>query len=69
MRLNSCPCCGNALLRHARRNGVYWFCTSCHQEMMPLVPCQLSNYLDSRKSRAVVGSSASGGRSLQSLNS
>lgn len=32
MRVNSCPCCGNPLLRHARKGGLYWFCTSCWQE-------------------------------------
>lgn len=36
MRLNTCPCCGNSLLRHARQQGIYWFCTSCRLEMMPL---------------------------------
>ncbi|HEY9727842.1 MAG TPA: hypothetical protein V6D50_15440 [Chroococcales cyanobacterium] len=46
MRVTSCPCCGNALLRHARRNGVYWYCTSCHQEMMPLIQGQLPIRLD-----------------------
>ena len=49
MRVNSCPCCGNALLRHARRNGVYWYCTSCHQEMTPLIARQLSTSLDTIK--------------------
>ncbi len=28
-----CPCCSNKLLRHARNRGIYWFCTSCWQEM------------------------------------
>jgi len=37
MRLNTCPCCGSPLLRHARQRGIYWFCTSCRQEMMPLM--------------------------------
>lgn len=37
MRLNTCPCCSSLLLRHARQQGVYWFCTSCRQEMMPLM--------------------------------
>ncbi len=37
MLLNTCPCCGNLLLRHARQGGVYWFCTNCRQEMMPLM--------------------------------
>ncbi|MFE1748492.1 hypothetical protein [Coleofasciculus sp. H7-2] len=36
MRMNTCHCCGSPLLRHARQNGVYWFCTSCRQEMLPL---------------------------------
>lgn len=36
MHTNSCPCCGSPLLRHARYSGVYWFCTSCWQEV-PLV--------------------------------
>lgn len=33
MRNNSCPCCGDSLLRHVRPGGVYWFCTSCWQEV------------------------------------
>lgn len=33
MRTNNCPCCGSSLLRHARQGGVYWFCTSCWQEV------------------------------------
>ncbi|HAX80391.1 MAG TPA: hypothetical protein DCY88_32290 [Cyanobacteria bacterium UBA11372] len=31
--MNTCPCCSNQLLRHARRSGVYWFCPRCWQEM------------------------------------
>ncbi|MBA2749020.1 MAG: hypothetical protein H0U45_09840 [Tatlockia sp.] len=30
---SNCPCCGNPLLRHVRQSGVYWFCTSCWQEV------------------------------------
>lgn len=33
IQTNSCPCCGSPLLRHARQSGVYWFCTSCWQEV------------------------------------
>ncbi len=58
MRTNSCPCCGSALLRHARRQGVYWFCPSCHQEMMPLVTGQLSAYVETRKTRSLTLQSA-----------
>lgn len=35
--MNTCPCCGEMLLRHARHGGVYWFCTHCWQEMPDLV--------------------------------
>lgn len=31
--IHKCPYCDNALLRHARHTGVYWFCTSCWQEV------------------------------------
>lgn len=41
MRSNACPCCGSVLLRHAGRKGVYWYCTSCHQEMIPLITSKL----------------------------
>lgn len=34
--MNRCPCCSEQLLRHARNNQVYWFCTSCWQEMPDL---------------------------------
>lgn len=42
MRLNTCPCCGGSLLRHARQGGVYWFCTSCRQDMPILLAGRLS---------------------------
>jgi ribosomal protein L37AE/L43A len=51
MRVNNCPCCGNVLLRHARRKGVYWYCTSCHQEMVPLSVGQLTAYVEAVKPR------------------
>ncbi|MEO6863656.1 MAG: hypothetical protein ABI180_19275 [Microcoleus sp.] len=34
--MNSCPCCSSQLLRHARHNRVYWFCSRCWQEMPDL---------------------------------
>lgn len=47
MVLNTCPSCGSSsLLRHARRNGLYWLCMSCRQEVMPL---DLSQKLATRK--------------------
>ncbi|MCP2727027.1 hypothetical protein [Limnofasciculus baicalensis] len=33
MQSNSCPCCGADLLRHVKGKNLYWFCTSCRQEM------------------------------------
>lgn len=69
MRVHSCPCCGSALLRHARRKGVYWFCTSCHQEMMPLIAGELPTCQDTLQPRTLLRSSISGSRTLQSVNS
>nr|WP_290222039.1 hypothetical protein [Trichocoleus desertorum] len=34
--VNKCPYCDSPLLRHARQKGVYWFCTSCWQEVPSL---------------------------------
>ncbi len=34
--MNSCPCCSSQLLRHARHNRVYWFCSHCWEEMPDL---------------------------------
>jgi ribosomal protein L37AE/L43A len=31
--MNTCPCCSEILLRHARQGNIYWFCTHCRQEM------------------------------------
>ncbi len=31
--MNTCPCCSEVLLRHARHNQIYWFCPHCWQEM------------------------------------
>ncbi|NMG20471.1 hypothetical protein DP116_13795 [Brasilonema bromeliae SPC951] len=31
--MNECPCCSHQLLRHIRHQQVYWFCSSCRQEM------------------------------------
>ncbi|PZV12013.1 MAG: hypothetical protein DCF22_13195 [Leptolyngbya sp.] len=32
-----CPCCAHLLLRHIRRQQVYWFCRQCWQEMPALI--------------------------------
>ncbi|MGJ3246049.1 MAG: hypothetical protein ACFE0I_08250 [Elainellaceae cyanobacterium] len=31
--MNTCPCCSEQLLRHARHSTIYWFCPHCRQEM------------------------------------
>jgi ribosomal protein L37AE/L43A len=31
--MNTCPCCSEPLLRHARHGEIYWYCPHCHQEM------------------------------------
>lgn len=37
MEINICPCCGSSeVLRHARREGLYWVCRTCRQEVLPL---------------------------------
>ncbi|MCL1468772.1 hypothetical protein LAY41_30755 [Argonema galeatum A003/A1] len=40
-RSNTCPCCGSGLLRHIRHEGIYWFCTSCHQEVPSLLSIRM----------------------------
>ncbi|NHC37907.1 hypothetical protein [Scytonema millei] len=32
-KIQTCPCCDNAVLRHIRHGKVYWFCTHCRQEI------------------------------------
>jgi ribosomal protein L37AE/L43A len=34
--MNTCPCCSEILLRHARQGNIYWFCSHCRQEMPAL---------------------------------
>ncbi len=33
MPQTTCPCCSSTLLRHVRSAGIYWYCSSCYQEM------------------------------------
>jgi hypothetical protein len=49
--MNTCPCCSEQLLRHARHNGVYWFCPRCWQEM-PNFSAALGSDRQSSKSPA-----------------
>lgn len=41
MSHTTCPCCSSTLLRHVRSAGIYWYCSSCHQEMPSLAAKQL----------------------------
>lgn len=29
----NCPVCSGSMLRHARQNRLYWYCSHCRQEM------------------------------------
>ncbi len=31
--MNSCPCCSTLLLKHWKQGKIYWYCSSCRQEM------------------------------------
>ena len=52
--MNSCPCCSSKLLRHARHNRVYWFCSHCWQEMPDLSEMILGNSLRTNKRDSLV---------------
>ncbi|WP_414528321.1 hypothetical protein [Nodularia chucula] len=43
MRANTCLCCGGSLLRHVRYGELYWFCTSCRQEVPLLTVIRVPN--------------------------
>ncbi len=51
--MTSCPCCSNQLLRHIRHQEVYWFCTSCWQEM-PNLDSLLKNDKEEMAGKTVV---------------
>jgi ribosomal protein L37AE/L43A len=44
MRSNTCPCCGDSLLRHVRHGELYWFCQTCRQEV-PLLSANIQSSL------------------------
>ncbi|MBR8826786.1 MAG: hypothetical protein DSM107014_02600 [Gomphosphaeria aponina SAG 52.96 = DSM 107014] len=50
--MNNCPCCAEPMLRHIRHNEIYWYCSSCHQEMPNFTALILSNKI--RKETAVM---------------
>ncbi|BAU07139.1 MULTISPECIES: hypothetical protein [Fischerella] len=52
MRSNTCPCCGDSLLRHVRHGELYWFCQTCRQEV-PLLSTNI-NRLSSVVEKRVV---------------
>lgn len=55
--MNSCPCCSSQLLRHARHNRVYLFCSHCWQEMPDLSQIVLGNKQRTRKLDSLVKAS------------
>jgi DNA-directed RNA polymerase subunit RPC12/RpoP len=52
--MNSCPCCSSQLLRHARHNRVYLFCSHCWQEMPDLSQIILGDRQRTRKLESLV---------------
>jgi ribosomal protein L37AE/L43A len=52
--MNSCPCCSSQLLRHARQNRIYWFCSHCWQEMPDLSEMILGDRQRNRKLESLV---------------
>ncbi|NJR65275.1 MAG: hypothetical protein HC772_08075 [Leptolyngbyaceae cyanobacterium CRU_2_3] len=51
--LNTCPCCSEPLLRHARHGSIYWFCPHCHQEM-PNLSSAIAHARDKAKQRDIL---------------
>ncbi|NJL37937.1 MAG: hypothetical protein HC840_31810 [Leptolyngbyaceae cyanobacterium RM2_2_4] len=54
--MNTCPCCSEQLLRHARHNSVYWFCPHCWQEMPNLSSAIATNQRQVKKLERLVDS-------------
>lgn len=53
--MNTCPCCSEVLLRHARHNKIYWFCTHCWQEMPNLSQETIEKYQTLSRLSSLVG--------------
>ncbi|MBD2736341.1 hypothetical protein H6H03_21035 [Nostoc paludosum FACHB-159] len=51
--MNNCPCCSHQLLRHIRRQEIYYFCRTCWLEMPVLkqtyYPKTQANFIDKTK--------------------
>ncbi|TAE58410.1 MAG: hypothetical protein EAZ76_07260 [Nostocales cyanobacterium] len=47
-KANTCPCCGDSILRHIRHGELYWFCLSCRQEVPLLTISNFANHLERR---------------------
>lgn len=46
--MNNCPCCSSNMLRHIRESQVYWYCSTCKQEMPNLADwAKISTILES----------------------
>lgn len=56
--MNTCPCCSSQLLRHARQNRIYWFCSHCWEEMPDLSEMILGDRQRTRKIESLVKVSA-----------
>ncbi|NJN90655.1 MAG: hypothetical protein HC878_10010 [Leptolyngbyaceae cyanobacterium SL_5_14] len=54
--MNTCPCCSEQLLRHARHNSVLLVCPHCWQEMPNLSSAIATNQRQVKKLERLVDS-------------
>lgn len=40
--MSKCPCCDQSMLLFAGKNRLYWYCSSCRQEMPDLVSVMMA---------------------------
>jgi len=52
--MSNCPICSSLILRHIRHNEIYWYCSSCHQEIPNLNPIQVSQLLENRDNAKIL---------------
>jgi ribosomal protein L37AE/L43A len=58
--MNACPCCSFSLLRHIRRDRLYWYCSRCRLEIPHSALVNQSeqvfreNYLDRELAKSVL---------------
>ncbi len=53
--MNNCHICSDLMLRHIRQNKIYWFCSSCYQEIPNFTPFEDREVLQSRAVSSLIG--------------